>query len=131
MGGIAPGLPTALIPAYPGGRVLLTSAQPADGAPGERLDVALAGSTREPPQAVLAFYRATLTAAGFSESTPAGHGDSLTATFTRGGATELIAVAVAASPEQPGEQQFTVGGTVLASVTTATGTPAPTPTPAP
>ena len=65
----------------------------------------------DPADAVVDFYRSSLTAAGFAESPAPGGTGVLAATFTRGGGAEVLTVAVTADGDERG---FTVGGSVAA-----------------
>ena len=109
VGAVVTGFPADLVAPYPGAEVLLTSLAPSAD-PG-RLVVTLAGRTDDAPEAVVDFYRSSLTAAGFVESPAPGGPGVLAATFTRTAGAEVLTVAVTAEGD---EREFTVGGSVAA-----------------
>jgi hypothetical protein len=107
VGEVVEGFPTDVVPVMPGATVKLSTVATTDGV----RQVALAGETTEPADAVLAFYRNGLTAQGFTEANAALPQGAVGATFVRGEGSEILTLSVVSVD---GKQQFSIGGQIAA-----------------
>lgn len=107
VGEVVEGFPTDVVPVMPGATVKLSTVATTDGV----RQLALAGETSEPADAVLAFYRDALTAQGFTEANAALPQGAVGATFVRGEGSEILTLSVVSVD---GKQQFSIGGQTAA-----------------
>lgn len=105
IGDLVEGFPTDVLPVLPGSEVTLSSVVPGQGV----RQVSLAGTTGQPPEAVLAFYRDSLVPQGFVEAPAALPAGVAGATFSRGDGAEIVTLSVVTVE---GQQQYTVGGQI-------------------
>lgn len=108
VGSLVPGFPTDLLPVPEDAVLLVTSAVPV-GAEAQVQEVSLNLTTALTTDEVLALYRTTLTAAGFTEVDAADTGLSAEASFVRSGGDELVSVGVL---DDQGLRTVTIGGRV-------------------
>jgi hypothetical protein len=87
-GRLVPGYPASLLPATPRALVVSSSLSPSPG----RVQLALVARRDQSPTAVLRFYRARLTRAGFAEKTVAAAGGATSAAFVRAGNRVVVTV---------------------------------------
>jgi hypothetical protein len=87
-GRLVPGYPASLLPATPRALVVTSSLSPSPG----RVQLALVARRDQSPAAVLRFYRARLTRAGFTEKTVAAAGGATAAAFVRAGNRVVVTV---------------------------------------
>jgi hypothetical protein len=108
VGGIPDDFPSDLLPVPPGAEILVATFAPMADAGADQYAVSLNVRTSSSVDEVLALYRASLTAAGFTESTGA-PGASLGAesTFSRSGGQEIVVVGVL---DRDGSRTVTAGG---------------------
>jgi hypothetical protein len=114
VGGLAPGFPTSLLPLPQDAEILVSTWAPvgAEGA-GQPYDVSLNVRTALAVADVAALYRASLTAAGFTESVGAPTGGlGAESTYSRSAGAELLTVGVL---DRDDARTVTVGGRVHAS----------------
>lgn len=108
VGELAAQFPADLVPVPPGAQVLVSSAEPVDGA---TLRISLNVRTDQDAAGLLDAVRGPLVAAGFSESAPPQPEAGLAAqtTFSRTEGAELLVVGIL---DRDGTRTMTLGGTV-------------------
>ena len=107
VGTLATGFPADLLPVPPGAEVLVSSREPIAGS--SAFQVSLNLRTTLSADAVIQFFRAPLTTAGFVEVTPSSSAAALAAqsTFTRSGGDELLVIGVL---DRDNVRTVTIGG---------------------
>lgn len=102
------GFPADLVPVPPGASVTSSAVEPT----GDGRQVSLTGTSTASAKKILAFYRGTLTEAGFTVARGSVLPSGVTGTaFSRHGEQELLLLAVT---DTGGRRSFSIGGTVRA-----------------
>ncbi|MFZ5871361.1 MAG: hypothetical protein ACOYXW_12680, partial [Actinomycetota bacterium] len=103
VGDLVEGFPTDVVAVPPGAEIRVSSLVESDG----RRQVSLAGETAQSAEEIVAFYRDSLVAQGFTETPAALPQGVAGATFSRGEGAEVLSLTVVTAD---GTQQFTIGG---------------------
>lgn len=103
VGDLVEGFPTDVVAVPPGAEIRVSSLVESDG----RRQVSLAGETTQGAEEIVAFYRDSLVAQGFTETPAALPQGVAGATFSRGEGAEVLSLTVVTTD---GTQQFTIGG---------------------